>query len=84
MVKMQHFSEVSYDEQALANGYIQEVVYSSGKKYRIVSSPIEMDSIGELRTEPTKAIGTDTEAVLKEYGYTDEQLAQLRAIGIIN
>ncbi len=84
MVRMQHFSEVSFDEQALANGYIQEVVYPSGKKYRIASSPIEMDSIGELHTEPTRAIGTDTEDVLKEYGYTGEQLAQMRAAGIIN
>lgn len=84
MVKMQHFSEVSYDEQALANGYIQDVVYPSGVSYKIVSSPIEMDSIGALHTEPTKKIGADTEAVLKEYGYTEEQLAQMRAAGIIN
>lgn len=84
MVRMQHFSEVSYDEQALANGYIQDVTYPSGVTYKIASSPIEMDSIGELHTEPTKAIGSDTEAVLKEYGYTDEQLSQLRADGIIN
>ena len=52
--------------------------------YKIVSSPIEMDSIGALHTEPTKKIGADTEAVLKEYGYTEEQLAQMRAAGIIN
>jgi len=84
MVKMQHFSEVSKDEQALANGYIQDVVYPSGVTYKIASSPIEMDSIGELHTEPTKAIGTDTEAVLKEYGYTEEELAHLRAVGVIN
>lgn len=84
MVRMQHFSEVSYDEQALANGYIQDVTYPSGVTYKIASSPIEMDSIGELHTEPTKAIGTDTEAVLKEHGFTDEQIGQLRAAGIIN
>ena len=84
MVKMQHFSEVSEDEQALANGYIQEVVYPSGVTHKIASSPIEMDSIGELRTMPTKAIGEDTEAVLKEYGYTDQQLEQMRSAGIIN
>lgn len=83
MVKMQHFCEVSEDEQALANGYIQDVVYPSGVTYKIASSPIEMDSVGPLHTEPTKPIGADTEAVLKEYGYTDEELAQLRANGII-
>ena len=84
MVRMQHFSEVSEDEQALVNGYIQNVTYSSGVQYKIASSPIEMDSVGELHTEPTKAIGADTEAVLKAYGYTDEQLLQMRASGVIN
>lgn len=84
MVKMQHFAEVSNDEQAIANGYIQEVAYPSGVTYKIVSSPIEMDSIGELHTEPTKAIGTDTEEVLREYGFTCEQLEKMRANDIIN
>lgn len=84
MVRMQHFSEVSEDEQALANGYIQDVVYPSGVTYKIASSPIEMDSIGELHTEPTAAIGADTESVLKACGYTDGELAEFRAQGIIN
>ena len=84
MVKMQHFREVSEDEQALANDYIQEVVYPSGVTYRIASSPIEMDSVGPLSTEPTKPIGADTDAVLRAHGYTDMELDQLRASGIIN
>ena len=84
MVKMQHFSEVSNDEQALANGYIQEVTYPSGATFKIASSPIEMDSVGPLYTQPTKPIGADTEAVLKEHGFTDEQLAVLRTAGVIN
>lgn len=84
MVKMQHFKEVSCDEQALVNGYIQEVEYASGVTYKIASSPIEMDSVGALCTEPTKSIGMDTETVLKGYGYTDEQLARMRAAGVIN
>ncbi len=84
LVKMQHFRELSDDEQALANGYIQEVSYPSGVRYKIASSPIEMASVGELKTEPTKAIGTDTEEILKEYGYTDEQISRMRAAGVIN
>ena len=84
MVRMQHFSEVSCDEQALANGYIQEVTYPTGVTYKIASSPIEMDSVGTIETMPTKAIGEDTENVLDEYGYTTEQIAKMKASGIIN
>lgn len=84
MVLMQHFRDVSNDEQALANDYIQEVKYPSGIKYKIASSPIEMDSIGMLKTEPTKPIGIDTENVLKELGYKDDVLCELRKLGVIN
>lgn len=84
MVRMQHFKDVSEDEQALANGYIQEVKYPSGVKYKIASSPIEMDSIGELKTEPTKPVGADTENVLKELGYDNNELSELRKLGVIN
>lgn len=84
MVKMLHFSEVSEDEQALANGYIQDVVYPSGKAFKIASSPIEMDSIGELYTEPTRPIGADTQDVLLACGYSEDELAALRAAGVIN
>lgn len=84
MVKMQHFSEVSEDEQALANGYIQEVCYSSGTKFKIASSPIEMNSVGELHTEPTKPIGADTEKVLLEFGYSKDYIEKLRINGIID
>lgn len=84
IVKMQHYHDVSEDEQALANGYIQTVKYPSGKEYKIASSPIEMDSVGELHTEPTKKIGVDTEAVLENFGYTKEEIESLRKDGIIN
>lgn len=84
LVKMQHFSELSDDEQVLANGYIQDVTYPSGAVYKVASSPIEMDSVGVISTEPTRPVGADTRDVLIGYGYTEEQLQQLRNDGIIN
>lgn len=84
MVKMQHFSELSEDEQVIANGYIQEVTYPSGVVYKVASSPIEMDSVGEIITEPTKPVGADTQDILMSYGYTDQDLQELRNNGVIN
>ena len=84
MVKMQHFSELPEDEQVIANGYIHDVTYPSGVVYKVASSPIEMDSVGEIPTEPTRAVGADTQNVLMSYGYTEEQLQQLRKDSIIN
>ena len=84
IVRMQHFSELSEDEQALANGYIQDVIYPSGTVYKVATSPIEMDSVGVITTEPTKAVGADTHNILLSYGYTEKQLQQLRADCVIN
>ena len=84
MVRMQHFCEVSEDEQALANGYLNEVTYASGKKYMVASSPIEMDSVGKLYTEPTKPIGADTELVLADIGYSQSEIDNLKQSKIIN
>ena len=77
MVRMQHFQEVSCDEQALANGYVQDVVYQSGVKYKIASSPIEMDSVGELKTVPAPGVGAHSAEILKSLGYTDAQLEKM-------
>ena len=84
LVKMQHFSELADDEQVVANGYIQDVAYPSGVVYKVASSPIEMDSVGTVSTEPTRAVGADTRDVLMGYGYTEEQLQSLRNEGVIN
>ena len=84
LVKMQHFSELADDEQVVANGYIQDVAYPSGVVYKVASSPIEMDSVGTVSTEPTRAVGADTRDVLTGYGYTEEQLQSLRNEGVIN
>jgi len=45
------------------------------------SSPIEMDSVGKVTTKTAHAVGEDTDAVLRDLGYTDEQIAQLHTAG---
>jgi len=66
--RVNHFADISEDEQAWANNYVQYVEYPNGHKDVIASSPIEMDSVGPLHTVPAHAIGQDTEEVLREYG----------------
>ncbi|MBE6969393.1 MAG: CoA transferase [Ruminococcaceae bacterium] len=82
--KIQNFSDVSEDEQALANGYIEDVVYPSGATFKVASSPIEMDSVGEIKTGPTVKIGANTIEVLKEIGLTEEELEKYKGKGIID
>jgi len=45
------------------------------------TSPIEMGSVGELKTVPAEGIGAHTAEILKGLGYTDEQVAAMIAAG---
>ena len=46
-------------------------------------SPIEMDSVGELKTVPASGIGAHSAEILKNLGYTDAQLKAMEASGAV-
>lgn len=83
LVKMNHFADVSEDEQAWANDFLEHVEFASGNTDVMPRSPVEMNSVGELKTVPAKQIGADTEEVLKELGYTSEQIKDMHDIGAV-
>lgn len=83
MTRMNRFSDVSKDEQAWANGYLENVEFADGTVGIMPSSPIEMDSVGQLKTKPAPAVGADTQVVLTQLGYTQEQIAAMQASGAV-
>jgi len=83
LIKMKHFHEVATDEQAWANGYLEQVTFKNGRTDIMPRSPISMNSVGELKTVPAPEIGADTEEIMKELGYTAEETAKLNESGIV-
>ena len=83
IVRMNHFSDVAEDEQAWVNGYLEHVTFANGRTDVMPSSPIEMDSIGPVKTVPAPAVGADTHEILQSLGYTDDQIAALKVSGAI-
>jgi crotonobetainyl-CoA:carnitine CoA-transferase CaiB-like acyl-CoA transferase len=83
MIRMGLFSDLSTDEQAWANGYLERVEFASGNTDVMPRSPIEMESVGELKTVPAPGIGADSVEVLKQLGYTDTQLKNMAEAGAI-
>jgi crotonobetainyl-CoA:carnitine CoA-transferase CaiB-like acyl-CoA transferase len=75
--------EVIVDPQALANGFVTPVTYPDGDHYLVGAAPAQFDGrpVGELRASPTH--GEHTDAVMRELGLTDAQIAGLKANGII-
>lgn len=83
IVKLNTYSSAYEDEQAWANGYLEKVTFPSGNTDIMPRSPIEMESVGELKTVPAAGIGAHTAKVLAELGYTEEQIAAMDASGAV-
>lgn len=82
-VKMAHFADVSEDEQAWVNGYVERVEYANGNSDVVPSIPLDMEDLERGKTQPTRRLGQDTAKVLAELGYTQEQAEQLAAEGVV-
>lgn len=83
LVRMNHFSDVTTDEQAWANGYLEHMECPNGEVVTMPASPIKMNSVGTVVTKPAPAVGTHTAAVLAELGYSDEEITALDASGAV-
>jgi crotonobetainyl-CoA:carnitine CoA-transferase CaiB-like acyl-CoA transferase len=83
IVRMNHFSDVAEDEQAWVNGYLEHVEFANGRVDVMPSSPIEMDSIGTLKTTPAPEVGADTTEILQFLGYSNEEITRLQETGAI-
>ena len=83
MVRMGHYKDLHTDEQAWANGYLENMTHPNGEVTVMPRSPIEMDSVGELTSYPAGLIGADTAEVLQELGYTQDQIEAMKSAGAI-
>ena len=83
MTRMNHFRDICKDEQAWANDYLEHVTFPNGETGVMPTSPIEMDSVGLPVTQVAHGIGEDTDEVLKDLGYTPDQIVAMRQNGAV-
>lgn len=81
--RMRTIRDVSSDPQAIANGYVQPVTYPDELTVMMPCPPVQFSEYEMREYTPAGRIGTDTDAVFHALGYTDEQIAELRAQGAI-
>jgi crotonobetainyl-CoA:carnitine CoA-transferase CaiB-like acyl-CoA transferase len=75
--------DVYDDEQVQANGYIRTVQGADGSDFELVANPVQFDEEPpDLVRAPE--LGEHTEAVLLDLGLSWEELAELKAEGVIS
>lgn len=83
MTRMGTFADLSEDEQAWANDYLEHVQFPSGNVDVMPRSPIEMDSVGLPQTRIAPAVGADTRDILAQLGYGDSEIDEMLAAGAV-
>lgn len=72
-------TECASDVQALEAGFIKPYTYADGTKVNMPITPMQFDSFEVEPMGPASELGGDTAEVLKGLGYSDEQIASMRA-----
>lgn len=81
--KIQHVSDVLKDPQALANNYLYEVENRDGTKCLMAMPPVKFNTIDVEIKNDAPLIGQHNEEVLKELGYTEQEIKNLADENII-
>lgn len=66
-------TDVYEDQNALVNGYIQKVPYPAGGRW-CPTVPVQFELEQTAALEPTDKLGSSTVDVMRELGYTDQQI----------
>lgn len=77
----QNWDELLKDEQAWASNIFYEMEYDNGNKRTLVRPPMMFEEIGLPEYKRGPLPGEHTEEILKEYGYSDEQIAAIVEAG---
>ncbi len=79
----QTWDEVLEDEQAWAIGAFENVKYLTGER-AMVRQPVSLTGAEKIKYARGPFLGEHSEEILKELGYTDEQMKEMHAKNIFN
>ncbi len=74
--------DILADEEALSNDILRPIEYDAFGTYKMTTSPIRFASLGDPVLHKSRPIGFDTARVMREYGYSDEEIDRLNGIAI--
>ena len=75
-------NDITKSEQAWANDYLNWVEFPDGKRAVLPKPPVHFPRLEKVDTKPGGALGADTSAVLKEHGFTEEEIENMFRNGV--
>ncbi len=81
--RINHMSDTIRDEQALKNNYIYKYKNRDGSEDLMVSTPVKFGREDEIAHKNAPLIGEHTEQVMRECGYSDEEIKVWADQGVI-
>ncbi|MEA4987443.1 MAG: CaiB/BaiF CoA-transferase family protein [Anaerovorax sp.] len=81
--RIQHFSDVISDPQALENKYVVEDTNRDGSKTIYAMTPIKFGNIEANLSRTSPLIGEHSEEILKEIGYSENEIGDFIQEGVI-
>lgn len=81
--KMPHFCDVTKDEQAWANGFLEDYEFRTGDRAVLPVPPLMISDWERTPSHWADLPGEHTDDVLREYGYDEEAIAELHSRGAV-
>lgn len=82
--KARHYKDLATDQQALDNNYFSPFTCENGNTFMMPTTPVQFRHNEPLDCDPAPKLGQHNEEVLKEIGYSEEEIRSLRESNAIN
>ena len=77
-----HFRDITENQQAWANGNLYERHFNNGRSAVLPNTPITFEE-ARRPASPAPFLGEHSREILREYGYTDEEIEEYIVSGIV-
>lgn len=81
--RMRTIRDVSTDEQAIANGYVQKVTFKDDLEVMMPCPPMQLTEYAMRPYTSAGRLGADTDSIFHDLGYTDPEIAAMKDSGAI-
>ena len=74
--------EILDDSQAVANGFVHDLIHPALGPVRVLAPPLRLDGDGFTPAPATAAFGSESRAILAELGFAQDEVTRLLGLGV--